>query len=531
EEALTSGNYDEAIAQFKEAQGLDPSSTDVHQKLQWIEDKKRRQEIATRALAEAEAVKARGDITGALRIITRAAQEDPDNKKLLAAIEALNRIAEAESNRTRLAESLGNARRQLAARDYAGAEASIAQAEAIDPSNADVDALRREISRTRDQEQRRAALEEIQARIADYVRKENYDQATDLINRALEKLPNEPILHRLQVEVETESRKYQTRKLVDSTIARCRELFATSPMEALSVLQEAMSRAPGDERLIAYERSLRKDLDAVRSEQLLATTMANARELINARDYAKAISVLESYQVECGHNPDADNLLNHARTEQERIERAAIVERCSTQGRAMLEEGRFEDAIRILDQGVQQTGDQSLSLLLEQAREQQHALSRKIEAVQKRVESLRQKGEYEEAIQILQQQIAAAPDRTALQDQLKVLQAEHTQKHATVRAITAARESAGQKDFAGALESLQAVAGAYGRTAELEAATQEIEAKRNAHAAQAVEQSVDAARAALLNKNPQGAMEALRATTPLLPFAGEKNQGDWQRIA
>ncbi len=531
EEALAAGRYEEAIAQFKEAQSIDSTSTDVHQKLQWAEERKRRQEMAVRVMAEAEAIKARGDITGALRILARAAQEDPENKKLQAAVETLSRQVEFETNRARMAEFLNTARRQLATRDYAAADASLAQAEAIDASNTEVDTLRRELNRTREQEQRRAALEEIQARIAEYIRAEDFDQATNLINRALEKLPNEPILHRLQVEVETEGRKQQTRKLVDSTITKCRELFAASPMEALSVLQEAMSRAPGDERLIAYEHSLRKDLETVRSEQILSSTMANARDLLNAKDYDKAVSVLDSFQVEYGQNAEVASLLSFARGEQERVARAAVVERTAAQGRSLLEEGRYDEALSVIEQGVQQTGDASLSVLLEQAREQQHALSRKIEATQRRVESLRQKGEYAEAIQILQDQIAAAPKRTALRDQLKTLEAERDQKQATAQAIAAARAAAGQKDFAGALESLQAVIGAYGATPELQAVTQEIEGLRGQHAQTAVERSVKDAQAALLKKEPQTAMDALKATTPLLPYAGEKNQADWQRIA
>jgi serine/threonine-protein kinase len=527
EQALSAQSYDEAIGHLKELANIDPTSTDVHQKLQMAEDKKRRQDIAGRVLAEAEAIKARGDLNGALRILSRAAQDDPDNKKLRAAAEDLDRQIQREANKTRMGDFLASARRQLAARDFPAADASIAQAEAIDPTHPDLDALRR----TREQEQRRAALEQIQVHIADFLRNENFDQATDLVNRALEKLPNEPILLRLQVEVETESGKYQLRKFVDSTIRKCRELFATSPMEALAVLQESMKNAPGDEKLIAYERGLRKDMEAVQFEQLLASTTAKARELLKAFDHAKAISVLESFQVEFGQNQDVHNLLELARGEQARTERASILERASTQGRALIEEGRYDEAVQLLGAAVQQTGDGSLSLLLEQAREKQDALSRKVEALQKRVEALRQKGEYDEAIQFLEQQIAAAPARTALQDQLKAIQAERTRKHATVTAIASARQSAGQKDFAGALESLQAVTRAYGETPELRAAAQEIESRRTAHAQQAVEQSVEAARTALVQKNPQAAMDALRATTQLLPFAGEKNQADWQRIA
>jgi len=109
--------------------------------------------------------------------------------------------------------------------------------------------------KVREQEQRRVILEEIQTRVNDFLRTESYDQAADLVNRAIDKLPNETALHRLKAEVTTEARKFEQKRLVDGAISEARDLFARSPLEGLAVLQRALKQVPGEERLIAYERS------------------------------------------------------------------------------------------------------------------------------------------------------------------------------------------------------------------------------------------------------------------------------------
>jgi len=190
----------------------------------------------------------------------------------------------------------------------------------------------------------------------------------------------------------------------------------------------------------------------------------------------------------------------------------------------------LEDASSLLEYGIQKTGDASLSRLLEEVREQQAAAVRKIEVLQKRVELLRERGEIEEAVKILRQEMAALPVLPVLQELLTSLQAEHEEKQIIGKAISAARAAARKNDFSVGLESLQAVVRAYGESAELTHEIQKLEAERSSYGREIVGRSIDSARDALFKNDPQGALAALKNATPWMEFADAKKQADWQRI-
>jgi len=268
DEALRSGNFDGALALLNEAQILDPASLEVKTRIQSAEEQKRRLEQSAGALADAEGMNARGDVTSALRVIARALEEDPENESLLAFNAALMRQMEIESQRGRLLELQEKAARALAGRDYDKAGKLLNDAAAIDPSNAETGKLRRELAKARKLVQRGARLEEIEVRVREFIRKDDYDQASDLVNRALDELPGEPLLHRLRAEVEAEASKYDVRRIVDIAVGQANELFASSPFEAFAVLAKALDNFPGDNRLVACEQALRRQLEAHGSRTL-----------------------------------------------------------------------------------------------------------------------------------------------------------------------------------------------------------------------------------------------------------------------
>ncbi len=532
DEALVSGNYDEALNQLKEAERLDATSTDIKARIQTVEDKKRRRDMSSRALADADAARKRSDLAGAQRIVAKALAEDPDNQGLMAASGALAREAEIEAQRSKVVEIVGNARRALEAKDFAAVEQLLSDANSMDPSNLEIDKLRRETARAKEQEERREILEEIQRRVNEFLKSGSYDQASDLLNRAIDKLPNEATLHRLKALVDSERGKFESKRIVDSAIAKARDLFERSPLEAIALLQQSTGQVEGEERerLISFERSLRHQWDMLRVEQVRAEVLSKARDLMAGKQFDGAIGALESFQVEFGQHGDIDDLLSFAREELARQNRSAIIDRCATEGRTLIRDGHLDEAIRLLEHGIQETGDASLSRLLEEIREQRVVAARKIELVQKRVALSRERGEFDEAIRLLQEYLAEAPKSALVLELLDSVQADREQKQAALKAIRAAREAAERKDFSAGLESLQAVARAYGESAELTQETQAIEAKRSSHAQEVVGQSVESARAALLKNDPQGALTALKSATAFMDFADAKRRADWERI-
>ena len=530
DEALLAENYDEALNHLREAEKLDSSAADLKQRIQAAEDKKRRHDARVAALNEAEVARKRGNTAGALRVIEKAIQDDPESTKLLAARGALVKQAEIEALQGKVLELIENARKELTARHYSAVEALLREAESIDPSHPEIDKLQREVAKVREQEERRAILDEIHRRVTDFLRADAYDQAADLLNRAIERLPNEATLLRLKSEVEAGARKMQSKAFVDSAISQAKEVFASSPSDAIAIIQRALEQMPGEERLLAYERSLRQQLDVHRVEQLHGETLRNARELMASQQFDKAIGVLESFNLEFGHYADVNDLLAFAKDELANQQRKGVMERCLIDARAMVREDRLDDAVQLLESGLRETGDASLSRLLEEVKGQQAAHVRKLDLLQKKVALLRDRGDLDEAVKLLQEYLAETPGSVPVRGLLTALKTEQEHKRLIANAIESAREAARRNEFSAALESLQAVMLAYGESTELNNAVLEVQNTRAEYAQDLVGKSIETARAALLKNETQVALDALKSTAQLVEFADEKKQADWQRI-
>jgi len=212
-----------------------------------------------------------------------------------------------------------------------------------------------------------------------------------------------------------------------------------------------------------------------------------------------------------------------------------LVDRTVAEARALIGVERFDDALRLLETALQssetrESGDTTLSVLLEEVREKQSAATRKREAVLKRAVMHRQRGEFDEGIQVLSEYLATGVRNPAAEDLLSSLQTDRTQRQVTIQAIAAAEQATQQANFSVAYDSLQAVVQAYGDSEELIRATQQVERARSAHAQKVVGKSIETSRAALLANDVTGALAALRAAGEMLEFADAAKQADWQRI-
>jgi len=530
DEAVAAELFQDALAALKEAQALDPTSTGLTQRIQVAEEKKRLFEKSTAALAGAVTARERGDLTGALRVVEKALQEDRENAKLLAAKAALAEEAESQAKQAKLLQLLETARGELAQRHFSEIDGVLREAEELDASHPEIDRIRREVTRLKDLEERRQLLEEIKRRVNEFLRADKYEQATDLISRALDRMPTEAALHRLKAEVETGASKFQAKRFVDEEIAKARDLFTTSPEEALAQLQKAIEQVPGEERLISYAQSLKEQFEAQRLDKHLDETLLAVRTLLAEKQFDKAIGILESFRVEYGSQPDIDELLKFATDELTAIKRRAVIERCMNQTRTLVEAERLDDAVQMLEVGVRDTGDTGLTRALEEVRAQQAAIARKLDVLQKRVALLRERGEFDEAIQHLQEYLATTPKSVQVQELLTKVTAERQQRQVTVQAIAVAKQALQRREFAAGLEALQTVINAYGESQELIRGVQAIENARLAYSQDLADKSIEGAKAALLKKDAESALAALQSASEFIGFTDAKRQADWKRL-
>ena len=530
DEALASSRFTEALASLDQAVKLDTSNTNLVAKLEAARDKKRRHDEIGTLLAEADASRNRGDITGALKVLEKALRLDQDNTKLRAVYTEYARQAKLAAQQGQIREMLQNARQEVSSRRFTAAIEILREVSKLDPSLPELESLLQTAVTGQEQERRRKLLDQVQTQVENYLLSDDYDRAAELVNRAVEQLPAEPSLLQLKTRVAGLARKFRIKQVIDATASKAQEVFASSPHEALQMVQRALQELPGEERLMALEDSLKQRLKNLQAEEVRGRYLREAQEAIDRSEFAKAIGILESYQLEFADSTGVGELLDFARTELAQEQRRAQIASCATQAKSLMQQDRIDEAIRVLDPVVSETGDASLSRLLNEARGQQAEAARRLEMLATRVAKLREGGQLDEAIKLLETAPAAAAKGTLLNAMLAELRTENARKQALAAAIAAASECLEKMDFHGGMETLLGVRRAYGDSPEVSRVISDYEARRTAIANEGVGKSVEAARAALLANDQAAALKELQGSAELVEFSGTLQQADWRRL-
>ena len=530
DEALASSRYPEAMNALDQAIKLDPENVKLVARLEDIRQKKQRADELATLMTQAESLRDRGDWTGAINIVEKALRLDRDNPAIRAAHVELTRQAKLAAQQQQVRELLGKARQEYTSKRYTQAIEILREVGKIDPSTPELNTLLDEAITGQEQERRRKLLEQIHAEIENCLAGQDFDRATELVDRAVEKLPTESSLLQLKSKVAQQTREFRRRQLIDSTVAKAQEAFVSAPGEALMIVQHALQELPGEERLLSLEHSLRQRLKAVEKEEIRGQYLRQAQQAIDRSEFEKAVEVLESYQLEFADAVGVGELLEYARKQLAEQKRRTRVADCVRDARALMEQEQFDRAIGLLEPALEETKDPSLERLIGEARAQRQEAERKAEALMTRIARLRERGQLDEALEALQAVPGASATGTRANTLLNEIRAEQARKQATASALATAAQAKDRDGFQAAIESLQAVQRAWGESPEVAGAISQIESKRSQLANEEVGRAVEAARAALLANHAEGAIQELKRVAPWVEFAGTTQQTDWKRL-
>jgi serine/threonine-protein kinase len=530
DEAIASSRFAEALGSLDHAVQLDPENAELQTRLEGAKEKKRRYDEIGTLMSQADSLRERGDWTGAVNAVEKALGLDQNDTKIRAAYAEFQRQAKLAAQKEQIREMLGKAKQEITSRRFTGAIEILREVGKIDPSLPEMETLLQTAVTGQELERRRKLIEQIQAEIENCLIAENYDRATELVERAVEQLPSESSLLQLKSRVALQTRTFRVKQLIDTTVTKAQEVFLQSPGEALLIVQKALQELPGEERLLALEESLRQRLKAAEVEEVRGRYLREAQAAIDAGKFDKAVEILESYQLEFADAAGVGELLEYAKREQVQQQRRTRIAACVSQAREFLLTEQFEQAIQLLEPASAETADPTLARLLEEARTKREAVLRKSEALLGQIVRHRERGQIDEAISLLQAlpaaSVAGSPENTLLAE----IRGEKARKEATATALAAAAKASTLSSFQSALESLHKVQRAWGDKPDIAKAVAEIESRRAQLANQTVAKSIDAARAALLENNASAAVEALKSSAEWFEFAGASQQSDWKRL-
>ena len=531
EEAVLSQRYADAIEIYNRALDIDPGNPDLLEKIEHVRQLKEKTDKVAMLLDQSREARKRNDLTAANQLIERALQLDERNTDLRNERARILQAAEKADRERKLHQLIETAKNQLAARQYAEAIQSLRSALEIDPTDAETQRLFQEAVEREEEQRRRKVIGQIVAEISEGIASEDFARALTLIQRAQERLPGEAVLLQLKADAEAGYRVQTAKKLIEKTTLQVYNLFQTDPQEALAIVQQALLEMPGEPQLLALQAKVTEQIKKGNAQEQKSASLKRAQAAMDARQFEQAVQILQNAAIVCGEDPEIASLLAFAQKQKRSVELIQAVDNATRQARALMDAGDFERAIALLQPIASETRDASVEQLLRQASSSLAELARQAEALVSRAKATSENaGGLEEAIGMLQKQLEATPKSAPAKELLTSLLAKREQQQETGKKIRAAREAAQRKDFSSALKELHAVQLAFGESAELTVAIQEVEAERSSHAQEIVGQSIKSAQAALLNGNSQAAIEALKSSTPWIEFTDAKTQADWQRI-
>ncbi len=424
EDALSEKDYDRAIASLEKACRLCPEDRSLAERLESAKKRKQSSELIDGYLRQADAARRAGDYKSAQTIVERALELDRDNSRLRAAYHALARQAEQAAQQKEAKRLLELARTEVQSRRFQPALEILREAEKLDASAPEFQALFDAAQLGLRQQERRQLLERIEEQIASAHTRDEITAALQLVNEGLAQMPAEARLLRIKAQLDLHLRDETSRQRVDEIVQQCRVRMETAPAEALQLAQSGLEQMPGNERLQALHAAIEQRLATHNAEQACAGYLQRANQALNRADYTEAVAILESCPSDV-LSPEIRDVLELARGEMHRAQREAQVANALAQGQKLLHEGRYGAVVQLLEPLLESGQETSVRQLIEYARRlgqskqqpsQQSAYQPEYKEepqagteTLRRAEALLAAEFYEEAVALLETEAASTP--------------------------------------------------------------------------------------------------------------------------
>jgi hypothetical protein len=480
-------------------------------------------------MREVETARHSGKYDSARELAGKAAALDPADSRILAICKVLEQEAAEAYKKLQLTKLLSQAQQSLAAQRLPEAAAALDDAEQIAPSDPELLHLKDDLTEALRQEERKRLVQAIADKASVALTLDQLQEVTAEVKAALERLPTEPTLIRLRMQLEPRLREHENKKLVADVSDACRRL---PPVEALARIREALAQLPGNTDLLRLEAAITQRLTREQREQQLAEHMAKARALLEDHLYLETVKVLELCEREGFSSPEMTELLNLSRSAAaERISQD-LVERSFLEAKRLLEEENYEEVLKLLPPVLNKVEEPGLRRQLEEATQKQKVLEKSVDQVLADVQRLQALGLFDAAVGLIRAEPAGVRQARRVQAALESCTAALEMESARLASIGAVYASLNQPQSVAAfaqLPQLPITDTAISRTSTA-AIEQRLGARLQLTADQQLTQAIEAARQALAGDDAAQAEAILKDASPWQSSATPQVQSDWKTV-
>ena len=318
----------------------------------------------------------------------------------------------------------------------------VERALALDRGNAGLQQLREAIDAARS---RARKLQEIVKRVESAHQEGDLDYAKQAVEEALNLAPDHAhvrALHRtIQREWEEHSRQRQVENFLDQ--AR-REISRRNFTSALQILDQAVSLDPDAPQIKVLIESATAGRELEQRRRELEAVSRQIEEALNRDDYLVACRTAEQALERFPQERTLLKLKSLAEKQRQVAERKQFVDEQLANAHALLEQGRSEELLGVLEAALAKTGLEprleSLLLIVRENVQRERTERRKAEYLRRAKEALREKA-YDQAMEVLQAARTELNDASEILDLLQFAKEEAITEKRRQTLEAAAREA------------------------------------------------------------------------------------------
>jgi hypothetical protein len=303
DEAQMDQRYDDALQLLDQAVLLDANNTDLQAFRKSVRAAKVRASGLQQALRRTETALQDGDLDEAQNAVMEAFKINAQDTQAKALYVVITQRVEERAHQEYFRKLLEKARDQIAARDLDGAFATLKNAEQLDPTSNELQAVAKMAVSARQQENRRTEIEEFRRQVEAALVREDYSTAVAKAEEGLRKFPLEQSLLKLNALADAQRVRIEQKKFVRQQVAAANLLFDAGQLQqALAVLDRASQKAPGNTDLETLRSIVQDRLTAEESDKqklnAIESVLVEGKRIFQERGAKSAIKFLDSQDPE-----------------------------------------------------------------------------------------------------------------------------------------------------------------------------------------------------------------------------------------
>jgi serine/threonine-protein kinase len=415
------GRFGEALAEIRNALRVAPGDADLatlHKQIEADWEARKRLDAIRQVLGQARALLEQARPGEAVSLLEERLSSDPSNTELRSLLDRTRvellakQRAEAVQQCAAITEDL------VKTLQFNRALAIVEQTLQVHPGDEILVRLRDQTLAARAAHQREVARLETMARADAMARERRFADALDAIDSVLRDQPGDPDLLALREKVQSDRESHERQKGIAQALGEARGLMSQGLIDrATPLLEAALRRYPGEASLSSLLASARETLVTRRRDEEVRQRITEAESLAAALQFDRALKVVEKASKVY---PDEPRLLhageailaartahNNEKTRQEILDRVGKLHQRS----------RFSDALRVIDSALPQFPNDPELLALKTRLESEWEAARRnaaVEQVLNQAQGLLNQGRQQPAITLLEESLRQYPNHSGL---------------------------------------------------------------------------------------------------------------------